>query len=120
MDGSFTDDQVHEWLQEVADGAWISLHYDTPGLAGVGNCEISGGGYVRAQVSFTDPANRSIWSLSDARFTGLVQTQITHFGVNSAATAGRLRAYARLPEKVTILNGFGYILYQGDLAISFG
>lgn len=120
MDGSFTDEQVHQWLQDVADAPWISLHYDTPALQGIGACELSGGGYVRCKVSFSQPANRSIWSLSDARFTGLIQTQLTHFGVWDQKTGGMLRAYARLPEKVAIPNGFGYVLRQGELALSIG
>ena len=42
--GSFTDEQVHVWLQEVADAGWISLHFDTPALGAVGLAEISGAG----------------------------------------------------------------------------
>lgn len=120
MDGSFSDEQVHLWLQDVADNAYVSLHYDTPGLAGADAAEISGGGYVRAKVAFSQPANRTIWSLADARFSGLLQNQITHFGVWNQKNQGRLMAYASLPERVTILNGWGYILHQGELALSFG
>ena len=119
-DGTFTDDQVHLWLQEIADEAWISLHYDSPVLGGVGQCEISGGGYKRDKVAMSQPANRTIWALEDAKFTGLTQTRLTHFGINTQASKGRLIAYARLSSPVTILNGRGWLLRAGELAISFG
>lgn len=120
MDGSITDQRVHKWLQEIADGAYVSLHYDTPALGGIGACELSGGGYKRAKTPFSQPSNRTIWSLEDAKFTGLVQNQITHFGIWDTATRGELVAYASLPEKATVLNGWGFVLREGQLAISFG
>ena len=81
MDGSITDDQVHRWLQEIADNGWISLHFDTPALGGIDQAEIAGGGYQRFKMAWSNPANRAIWSVEDARFTGLVQTKVTYFGV---------------------------------------
>lgn len=120
MNGSFTDQKVHEWLQEIADGAFVSLHYDTPALGGVGASEISGGGYARSKVAFSQPSNRSIWSLEDARFSGLKQNQITHFGIWDSKTQGMLVAYAALPESQTVYNGWGFTLREGELAISIG
>lgn len=120
MDGSFSDQQVHIWLQEVADAGWISLHYDSPSLGGIGACEIEGGGYVRFKGIFTQPANRTIWSLSDARFSGLIQNRLTHWGIWDAQNQGMLRASAQLPERYTVLTGNGFTLHEGDLAISFG
>ena len=120
MDGTFTDEQVHLWLQDIADNAWVSLHYDTPALGGVGACEISGGGYARYQVAFTQPTNRAIWSLQDVQFKGLTQNQLTHFGIWNKQTKGRLMAYGSLSDKVTILNGWGFTIKEGELAISFG
>jgi hypothetical protein len=120
MEGSFTDAVVHDWLQVIADNAWISLHYATPALGGIGACEIHGGGYVRAKVAFSQPTNRAIWSLEDARFTGLVQNQLTHFGINNSESGGLLLAYGPLPTKAIIMNGHGYVLRQGELAVSIG
>lgn len=119
MDGSFTDDKVHQWLQEIADSAWVSLHFDTPALGGVGNNEISGGGYLRQKGIFSPPANRAIWTLEDARFTGLTQTVIAYMGINDSANGGLLLAYGEL-TKQTIRNGAGYILHAGDVALSMG
>lgn len=120
MDGSFSDYQVHQWLLEVSDGSWVSLHYDTPALGGTGLNEVSGGGYLRQQAHFSSPANRAIWSLADVRFTGLLQHQLTHFGIWNDQDQGDLLAYASLPERVTVLNGWGYTIRQGELALSFG
>jgi hypothetical protein len=120
MGGTFTDEEVHGWLQEIADACWVSLHYDTPALKGIGACEIAGGGYVRQLVPMSQPANRIIWSLADARFTGLIQTQLTHFGIWTRKNNGRLRAYGELPKKLTVMNGKGYIVYEGELALSIG
>lgn len=120
MEGSVTDEQAHVWLQEIADAAYVSLHFDSPALGGDNLAEISGGGYVRAHVPFSSPANRAIWSLEDARFTGLMQNRLTYFGIWNAVVKGRLMAYAPLEEPATILNGFGYVLHEGDLAVSIG
>lgn len=121
MDGSFTDEKAHIWLQEVADFGWVSLHYDTPALQGIGACEISGGGYLRQLGTFSQPSNRAIWSLTDLRFPGLVQTQLTHFGVWDSKNDGMLVAYGKLPNSpIVVYNGTGYVIHQGDLALSFG
>lgn len=118
--GAFTDEQVHIWLQEIADNAWVSLHFDTPALGGIGRNEISGGGYLRVKGKFTSPANRAIWSVDDVRWTGLTQTILTHYGVWNHPTHGMMRAYGRLPQKVSLLNGWGHLMRAGELAVSIG
>jgi len=134
MDGSITDEQAHKWLQEIVDGApivdaaghitysgcWVSLHYDSPALAGSDKAELAGGGYTRVKMTWKQPTDRAIWSRDDARFTGLMQTKITHFGVWDFQAKGMLRAYAELPKPVAVLNGKGYVLLAETLAISFG
>jgi hypothetical protein len=117
--GTFTDQRVHKWLQDIADAGWVSLHYDSPALDGIGGSEISGGGYARVKVDFTQPTNRAIWSITDARWTGLVQTTLTHFGVWDSQVKGSLEGYGLLPSKVIILTGKGYVIKAGNLALSF-
>lgn len=122
-DGSVTDEQAHRWLEAIQEHGWVSLHNASPALGGADRGEISGGGYVRYKMKWSNPANRAIWSLEDARFHGLVQTRVTYFGVWSRGNPGPedfLRAYAELTRPATILNGKGYILHAGDLAVSFG
>lgn len=118
MDGSITDEQAHLWLNDLINNAYISLHYDSPALGGLSRSEISGGGYARARVPFSTPSSRTTWSLADAVFTGLVQNKLTHFGIWNAATGGRLVAYSSLGTPALIANGQGFILHEGDLAIS--
>lgn len=114
-----TDWYANQVLQEIANGAWISLHYDSPELDGLGGSEIAGAGYVRPLVGFTQPANRIIWSVEDAVFVGLNATRATHFGVWNAATSGNMYAFGKLPGNgVTILQGQGWVLKEGTIAIS--
>ena len=120
MDGSITDDQVHRWLQEIADSGFVSLHFDTPALGGIARSEVSGGGYQRFKMAWSNPDNRAIWSMEDARFTGLVQTKVTYFGVWNLRNKGRLVAYTELSQPVSIRNGKGYVIPQGQIVISLG
>jgi len=120
MDGSISDQQAHQWLQQIADAGWVSLHYDNPALGDAGRAELSGGGYQRFRMTWSQPNNRAIWSLQDARYTGLLQTKVVYFGVWDKQVKGMLRAYAELGEPKTVLNGKGFILHAGTLAVSFG
>jgi len=114
-----SDNRAHRWLLEIAENAWVSLHYESPAIGGIGLGEISGGGYVRKKAIFTSPANRTIWSLEDVKFTGLTQNRVTHFGIWDAQNLGELAAYGPLPQGgAVILNGQGYYLYAGKLAVS--
>lgn len=119
--GSFSDAKVHQWLACIADTAWVSLHYESPGLNSINDGEISGGGYHRVLVGFSVPANRAIWSLDDAKFTGLLKTRLTHFGIYDNPYTGTLQAYGELANTgVVILDGQGYIVPAGQLALSVG
>lgn len=120
MEGSFSDQWVHQWLQVIADGAYASLHYDTPALADSTFAEIFGGGYVRQAVVWSQPTNRAIWSLAPTRWTGLSQNVITHYGLWDSVTGGTLIAYGRLPEKQLILSGHGFVIDAGELSVSVG
>jgi len=120
MEGSCTDWQAHQWLQEGANAGWISLHFDSPGLPSDNRNEFSGGGYVRVKMSWTQPSNRTIWSTDDARFVGLVANRITHFGIWDQKNGGHLRAYGQLPKSVVVTNGQGHVLPQGSIAVSVG
>ena len=118
MDGTFDDDQVHAWLKCIADNAWVSLHYESPGLMGLGRGEIAGGGYVRKRVTFSTPSSRTMWSLTDAKFSGLNANRLTHFGIWNGAVNGKIRAYGMLPDNVIVTAGGGYVLTAGKLALS--
>ena len=120
MDGSITDDQAHEWLQDIADNGWISLHFDNPALGGVDRAEISGGGYNRIKMPFSRPQNRAIWSLRSIEFAGLNQNKISHFGIWNAEHRGKLRAYGEFRTPHIVLTGGRVNIKDGDLAITIG
>lgn len=122
MDGGITDEQANLWLQDIADTGFVSLHYESPGLQGVSKGEISGGGYTRFKMAWSQPSNRTIWGMVDARFTGLTTNKLTYFGIWNSLNKGRLMAYGPLPDinGVIVLNGQGYVLHEGDLSVSFG
>lgn len=118
MDGNFEDELVHEWLEGLRGSAWVSLHYESPSLRGIGRGEIGGGGYHRQQVTFSTPTSRTMWSLTDVRFTGLNANRLTHFGIWDLKTLGSLRASGPLPDEVIIPAGGGYSFIAGKLALS--
>lgn len=116
--GTFDDAKVHEWLQGIIENAWVSLHYESPGLLSLGRGEIGGGGYARQQGSFSTPVNRTTWNLAGVRFSGLLQNRITHFGIWDYNHHGTLVAYGELPLPVVVLTGGGYLINEGQLALS--
>lgn len=118
MSGTFDDETVHEWLAQVAESAYMSLHYDSPALGSLGRAEIDGGGYQRVKIEFSVPASRTIWSLTDARFTGLKANTLTHFGIWDQSLNGRLKAFGRLPSEQVIVNGGGISFPSGKIALS--
>jgi hypothetical protein len=111
---------VHLWLQDIADAGFVSLHFDTPALGGTDKAEIAGGGYQRFKMSWSNPDNRAIWSVVDARFTGLTQTKVTYFGIWNKQNKGRLMAYTELASPVAIGNGKGFVIPAGQIAVSMG
>jgi hypothetical protein len=120
MYGGLTDEQVHRWLQEIADLSFISLHFASPALGGNDLAEIFGGGYTRFPMTWHQPVNRGIWSSADAVFSGLTPNRVTYFGVWSDQNLGFLRGYGELPSPATIASGKGYVLAKGEIAISLG
>lgn len=119
--GTYSDSQVHEWLQDIVENGWISLHYDNPAIDGFGGAEIGGGGYRRIQGVFSAPSNRTIWLLQDVIWTGLLQTSILYFGIWNDQYTGRLSASGKIGDTpVQILQGMGHVIRAGDLALSLG
>lgn len=114
----FTDWYANKCLQDIADNGYISLHYDSPELDGLGGSEIAGAGYARQLTPFSMPSNRVIWTMADSIFTGLNSAQLTHFGVWTDQTNGNMFAFGELPSKLIVLQGQGYVLKAGDIAIS--
>lgn len=115
---AFTDAKVHSWLSEM-NGGWVGLHFDDPVHAGAYASEISGSGYVRAQVSLTEPTNRTAWSQNNLVFNGLNACVVSHMGGWNAKTQGDLDWSIELPEPKRIIQGGGLTIVVGQLALSF-
>lgn len=115
---SFTDYRVHLWLAGM-NGGWVGLHFDDPIHAGAYASELSGDGYVRTQASFTEPANRTIWNTNAMQFAGLPACVVTHMGGWDAKTKGNLMWSIELPEPRRVIQGGGFSIVQGELAVSF-
>jgi len=115
---SFSDYQVHLWLGAL-NGYYVGCHFDDPNHAGAYASEISGDGYVRTQAFFTEPSNRTMWNVNVFGFAGLPACVITHFSIWDAKTKGNLRGSIELPDPKRILQGGGFTIIAGDLALSF-
>lgn len=122
MTGAFDEELIHAWLNCIRDNSWCSLHYESPGLQGLGRGEISGAGYVRRRLLFSEPSSQIMWQLDAVKFAGLNAGRLTHFGVWNHKEAGKLRAYGELPGEndVIVAQGGGYVLRAGSIALSLG
>lgn len=119
MDGQLSDQVVHDLLQTIADKCYISLHFDSPRLAGAYASELSGSGYGRILATFTEPSSRTIWNTLPVAFSGLPQTRITHVGGWNEQINGDLLWSCEVAT-VNVLKGGGYGLNSRDIAISLG
>lgn len=117
---SFTDYQVHLWLADLLAGKYLALHFDSPIHAGAYASEISGDGYVRAQVDFTAPSNRAVWNTNTIKFSGLPASTLTYLGGWDARNSGNLLWSIELPTPARVLHGGGYTVLPNELALSFG
>lgn len=117
---SFTDFQVHEWLEGLQGGMYAALHFDSPVHAGAYASEFSGEGYVRAKITFTVPSNRTMWNINVVSFAGLPANRILYIGGWDALNGGNLRWETQLPgEGVRVIQGGGYSVQPNDIALSF-
>jgi hypothetical protein len=101
---------------------YASLHYYNPVMGGLGNAEISGGGYARQLITLSTPSPRSVYNSNLMTFTNLSATNLYFIGVNDAHTAGNLLFYiptAPSGTGVAIPGGGSFVINPGDLAVSF-
>lgn len=123
---SFTNDletRVLQWALTAGSPtrptAWyIGLFTAAPGEAG-GGTEVSGGSYVREDVTFTVSGNLATNSAAVEwpTATGTWGT-ITHVAVFDALTSGNMLIYATLTASKTIASGDVLRIPAGDLDIT--
>lgn len=79
--------------------AFVSLHTASPGLNGAN--EATGGGYARQACAWNAASAGSKTNSSALTFTTAGSTAMTHFGTNSASTAGIYGIGGALNSSVT-------------------
>lgn len=109
---------AHQILSDIAENCYLSLHLDSPILAGAYASEISGSGYARRKLEFAQPSSRSVVNVNDVRFSGLPQTRVTWVGGWNAAINGDILWYVELATPVIIPQGSGYGIGAGEVIIS--
>ena len=98
---------------------YAALYTSDPGPDDIGQ-EVSGNGYARVPVSFSEPKNRAIENSDKVEFpeaTGSWGT-ITHLGIKDAQTGGNLLAYGAIENPKPIDAGDQVILKVGNITIS--
>jgi hypothetical protein len=92
----------------------------TPPAADGSATEMSGGGYVRKAITFTDPDGGQIEQDTAVTWTALhsgADQMIAGWGIWDAATAGNLLAYGRTPSYRVRMGG-GFTAPAGAIAIA--
>lgn len=118
MSGRFSDYRVEKWLRELQT-CYLALHFDNPDVAGAYSSEIFGGSYVRCQTSFSDPANRAMWNVSNIKFTGLPAIVLTHIAAWDSPINGNLEMSAPLVDEIRVVPGGRFDMAANQFALSF-
>lgn len=92
----------------------VSLHSAYPATS---SNEISGGGYARQEVTFTNPSGGAIQFSNQPQFSVSKGATIAAVGFWSAATAGTLYADAQVDTE-TYANPGTYTLESGSLDLN--
>lgn len=98
---------------------YLGLYTAAPDDTG-GGTEVSGGGYARQSVAFTDTATNTISNTSAVEFPTATASYgtVTHVGVFDASTGGNLLVYASLTTSKLIDTGDVFRVPAADLDIS--
>jgi len=90
-----------------AAGTWISLHTADPGTTGAN--EVAGGTYARVQTTWSAAATSSKPGTA-VTINVPAGVTITHWGLNSASTAGTFQVGEALPASETYGSAGTYVL----------
>lgn len=97
---------------------YVALFTSAPGEAG-GGTEVTGGGYVRRQGSFTVSGNTATTSAAIEYPTATASYgTVTHIGIFDASSGGNMLAYASLTASKTIASGDVFRIPAGDIDIT--
>lgn len=104
---------------------YLALYTSNPTAADTGT-EVSGGGYVRQEITFTAPATeggkRTIKNIGEIAFPAAEANwgTITHVGIRTAATGGTLISFSALNSPRTILAGDRMVFLVDNGVIRLG
>ncbi len=106
-------------LAPLTSSAYVSLHTGDPGDTGAS--EVSGGGYARQPVTFTNAGNNPTVASNSAVINFPTATAgwgtISYFGIWDAVTAGNFRGSGTMTAKNVNLNDTARFL-AGTLTIT--
>ena len=129
MAGSMTDSlevsMLNHILRNVAftsvANTFLSLHTASPGETGSLAAEVSGGAYARQSLTFAAAAARAIGDNTLVTFPTATASwgTVTHFGINSAVTAGTMYFHGDwTTSRVIGVDDIAKVLL-GDLDVSY-
>lgn len=101
----------------IPTGKWLGLHLSDPGASGSSSTEMIGGGYQRAQVTWSTPSNRTTGNTNAFQFLDLPTATVTHMGIWDAQTGGNLLYSIELPTPLTITTGQFFTMPVSDIAV---
>jgi len=110
-------------VQTPSAKVYVALYISDPTDADTGT-EITGGGYVRQEITFTNPAQENgkatISNSVEIRFPVATTNwgTVSHFGIRTAATGGNLLAHAAVPIPKLIESGDEAKYNVGSLTIT--
>jgi len=95
---------------------WASLHTADPGLLGAN--EVTGGSYVRMQVSMNAAAAKSAVSASTITYTYCPATSVTHAGLWAAGFGGSFLLSGSLSASKIVNSGDSFQFLAGNFVIT--
>jgi len=97
---------------------WASLHSSDPGVGGNPASEISGAGYERQEVDFTQSNGKSVANSERIEWDNMPYCTVRYVGIWSDDTVGQIVAYAMLPTPVIVAAGKTYTVKQYKFAVT--
>ena len=83
---------------------YLALYTATPTISG-GGTEVSGGSYARLPITFGTITSGAMSNTAAITFSGLPNSNITHYGILTAVTAGTLKVFGTLNSTAVVISG---------------
>ena len=83
---------------------YLALYTATPTISG-GGTEVPGGSYARLPITFGTITAGSMSNTAAITFSGLPNSNITHYGILTAVTGGTLKVFGTLNSTAVVISG---------------